>query len=264
MNRKNIIIVTAVANAALLLILFISAVVSREDKKTLASAEVASSILEKNPDGMVLLSQENEHADLQKKEGRSPLASSKELAAKELIPKELVPLALNEANSENGALQPTEPMHKLPEVALQDNSTDPVLVNPPEEKLAETKTFQEKKESFVEVVVKKGDSLDKLARRHHTSIQEIKKTNHLEGSFLQVGKKLRIPLQKEVAQKIESGLKSEKNIADSAEYYVIKHGDNPWTVAIKHHLKVEELLRLNHLSKEKAKKLRPGDKLRIR
>jgi len=33
---------------------------------------------------------------------------------------------------------------------------------------------------------------------------------------------------------------------------------------MKHHMKVEELLRLNHFNKEKAKRLKPGDKLRIR
>ncbi len=257
MNRKNIIIVTAVANAALLLILFISAVVSREDKKTLASVEVASAILEKNPDGMVLLTQEGESADLQKKEGKAAGANSA---------KEPVPLQIAENGSENLPALQTEPqmVHKLPEVASQDgSSSEPVLVNPPEPNLAEAKASRENRDPFLEVVVKKGDSLDKLARRHHSSVQEIKMNNHLEGSFLQVGKKLRIPLHESV-QKTDWQQKSETTVGQSSAYYVIKHGDNPWTVAIKHHMKVEELLRLNHLTKEKAKKLRPGDKLRIR
>jgi len=48
------------------------------------------------------------------------------------------------------------------------------------------------------------------------------------------------------------------------DYYTVKVGDNPWTIAMKHHMKVEELLRINSLNEEKARKLKPGDRLRIR
>ncbi len=54
-----------------------------------------------------------------------------------------------------------------------------------------------------------------------------------------------------------------KNIKD-AKYYIVKHGDNPWTIAVKNKIKVEELLRLNNLDESKAKKLKPGDQLRIK
>ena len=48
------------------------------------------------------------------------------------------------------------------------------------------------------------------------------------------------------------------------EYYTMKVGDNPWAIAMKHHMKVEELLRLNGLNEERARKLKPGDRLRTR
>ncbi len=47
------------------------------------------------------------------------------------------------------------------------------------------------------------------------------------------------------------------------EYYIVKPGDNPWTIAKKNHMRVEDLLRLNNMDQAKAKKLRPGDRLRI-
>ena len=50
----------------------------------------------------------------------------------------------------------------------------------------------------------------------------------------------------------------------SPDYYVVKVGDNPWTIAMKHHIKVDELLKMNSLNEEKARKLKPGDRLRIR
>ncbi len=255
MNRKNIIVVSAIANAVLLLVLFISAVVSHDDRKTPSSVEVASSILDKNPDGMVLLSQEGETAYSQKKESKLPSPQPLSLSSQELVP-----LKLEEGTT---ATAQVEPEHQLPEVVSpQVPTNEVVLVNPPVENFAVTKAPLEKKETFVDVEIKKGDSLDKLARKYHTSIQEIKKLNHLDGNFLQVGKVLRINVQ-EKTQKTSS-VQNESKKGNEGEYYIIKHGDNPWTVAIKHHMKVEDLLRLNHLTKEKAKKLRPGDKLRIR
>jgi peptidoglycan DL-endopeptidase LytF len=260
MNRKNIIIISAVANAALLLILFVSAVVSREDKKNPSSVEMASSILEKNPDGMVLLPQETENALAQKKESKPFSQAPLPVTTTPASSNELVPLQpLGEVTEVTSAPQAeSQVVHKLPDAVLQEKASDIVFVNPSE--TSKETSAQEKKEAFIEVVVKKGDSLDKLARRYHCSIREIKKENNLEGSFLKVGKSLRIPT-KEVSEKSSS----KRDLSnESPEFYVIKHGDNPWTVAVKHHLKVEELLRLNHMSKEKAKKLRPGDKLRIR
>ena len=47
------------------------------------------------------------------------------------------------------------------------------------------------------------------------------------------------------------------------EYYTIKVGENPWAIALRHNMKLDELLRLNGLNEEKARKLRPGDRLRI-
>ena len=51
---------------------------------------------------------------------------------------------------------------------------------------------------------------------------------------------------------------------ETAKYYTVKPGDNPWTIAMKHHIKVDDLLKMNDLDNHKAKKLRPGDKLKIR
>ncbi len=55
-----------------------------------------------------------------------------------------------------------------------------------------------------------------------------------------------------------------KAFEGESEYYTMKVGDNPWVIAMKHHMKVEELLRLNGLNEEKARKLKPGDRLRIK
>lgn len=108
-----------------------------------------------------------------------------------------------------------------------------------------------------EVAVKKGDTLDKLARSHHTTVDEIVKLNHLPSTSLKIGQTLKMPTgQSKVAEK--------KVIETPSEYYTMKVGENPWAIAQRHHMKVEELLKLNGLNEEKARKLKPGDRLRVK
>lgn len=113
-----------------------------------------------------------------------------------------------------------------------------------------------------EIVVQKGESLEKIAKKHHTTVDEIIKLNQLPSSFLKAGQRLKIPVEKayETMQpKAPISLTS-----DQAEYYTMKVGDNPWSIAMKHHMKVDELLKLNGLNEKTARKLKPGDRLRIK
>jgi peptidoglycan endopeptidase LytF len=139
------------------------------------------------------------------------------------------------------------PIVALPSIVPE---TPPLVVAPP----------VVKETASIEVTVKKGDSLDKLARAHHTTANEIASLNHLSGNSLRVGQTLKIPAGKK--KTIAAAPKPTQE--SSSEYYTVKVGDNPWTIAMKHHIKVEELLKLNGLNEERARKLKPGDRLRIR
>jgi len=92
------------------------------------------------------------------------------------------------------------------------------------------------------------------------SVEDIMKLNSLSSSRLQIGQELKLPSMQRV--KKEAPLKVEK--LDEGKYYVVKVGESPWTIAQENGLQVEELLKLNNLSEEKAKKLRPGDRLKIK
>lgn len=196
----------------------------------------------------------------------SALSSPEEIAippthetAKPSLPtREEPPLFIEEAPMAPVAVpQPapakTEPeapvVHSLPPVAAAESAAPPA---PPAATGASV--------SGLQVTVKKGDSLEKIAKVHHTTVDEILKLNHLPSSFLRVGQVLKIP-EPSAKPKI-----AEKSAVPTSgpEYYVVKVGDNPWTIAMKHHLKVEELLKLNGLNEEKARKLKPGDRLRIK
>lgn len=111
-----------------------------------------------------------------------------------------------------------------------------------------------------EVVVKKGDTLEKIAKASKTTVDEIIKLNHLPSSFLRVGQSLKVPPENvAVAPKALP-----KELEKPLDYYTVKVGDNPWTIAMKNHIKVDELLKINGLNEDKARKLKAGDRLRIR
>lgn len=108
------------------------------------------------------------------------------------------------------------------------------------------------KTSLTQVSVQKGDVLEKIARTHDTTVSEIMRCNGMSSTVLQIGQTLKLPQKKGQVSSSKPG------------YYTVKPGDNPWTISVKNKIKVDELLKLNNLNEEKARKLRPGDRLRIR
>jgi LysM repeat protein len=113
----------------------------------------------------------------------------------------------------------------------------------------------------IEITVRKGDALEKIARTHRTTVSEIVKLNNLTTMTLQIGQKLRIEAGKPTDQPL---LPVANKQEEEAVYYTVISGDNPWTIAVKNRMKVDQLLKLNNLNEEKARRLKPGDRLRIR
>ncbi len=128
----------------------------------------------------------------------------------------------------------------------------------------ETGGDEEQHEPYAEVMVKRGDFLEKIARTNGTTVGEIRRINNLTSDRIDIGQVLLVPATKKVATPATPVPIRSNAIADSAEFYVIRPGDNPWNIARAHHIKVDELLRLNNLDEDKARNLKPGDKIRVR
>ncbi|MGD0665045.1 MAG: LysM peptidoglycan-binding domain-containing protein [Rhabdochlamydiaceae bacterium] len=111
--------------------------------------------------------------------------------------------------------------------------------------------------SYKEVKVKKGDVLERIARQNNVSVSDIMKINKLTSTRLKIGQVLKLP-------SAGSSKAAATATSTGAQYYVVKAGDNPWTIAVKHHMKVEELLKLNNMDEQKARRLKAGDKIRIK
>lgn len=126
---------------------------------------------------------------------------------------------------------------------------------------------------FVEVKVKKGDALEKIARNNGTTIEAIKEINNLSSNKLSIGQVLKIPVSKKSTiskqpknppQEVASKEPQKKTSSADAEYYTLKNGDSPWKIAKQFNVSFEELLRINDLDEERARNLKIGDKIRIR
>ena len=92
-------------------------------------------------------------------------------------------------------------------------------------------------------IVKKGDSLYKIARLYNTTIEELKKLNNITSDVLKIGQKLLIA----------------EPLADE-DIYIVQKGDTLYSIATKLSTTVNELMELNNLT---STVLSIGDKLLI-
>ncbi len=244
MNKKDIVVISVLVNAGLLVILLISALTSRESYLVSSSAKVASDILQKDAKGMVETTVAEEGFAMSAEENLGL-----EGVVHQLPEAAFAPVENNESVTVDLAM-PQE-MQRDQNVGLETGTPSENVS--PENVLTESANSEVK---CIEIKVKSGDSLDRLARRYHVTIKEIQKANNLSNSFLKQGQNLKIPVTTGRAAKIEA--------SSSSRYYTVKPGESPWTIAMKHHLKVGDLLKMNNLDNRKAKRLRPGDKLRVR
>lgn len=122
-------------------------------------------------------------------------------------------------------------------------------------------------EEYVEVKVKRGDYLEKIARMNGTTVSAIMHANHLPNARIDVGQILRVPVGKKnetPAKKPQIPHTQEVAVVNEPQYYTIKSGDNPWKIAKQFRVRFDELLKLNDLDETKARKLKPGDVLRVK
>lgn len=139
----------------------------------------------------------------------------------------------------------------LENLAVQEIELDDLLF---QEEPIEEEIVQNEEPAF-NVTVKSGESLEKIAKANNTSVQAIIDLNQLKSTQLNIGQVLKMPIGSVPIQEL-------KEIQE--EFYVVKEGDNPWLIATKNKVKLSELLRMNQLDDRSAKRLKPGDRLRIR
>lgn len=101
-----------------------------------------------------------------------------------------------------------------------------------------------------EYVVRKGDSLWKIAKRFGTTTKAIQSINQLRNTRLRIGQVLIIPHASTSFVKMKT------------KHYRVLEGDSPYMIALKHRMSLSDFLRLNHLTPRTT--IFPGQVLLVR
>lgn len=97
---------------------------------------------------------------------------------------------------------------------------------------------------YQEYVVKRGDSLWKIARDFNTTVNQILELNMLDSANLQIGDVLKIPVD------IDNGIDINNYLNDNSftNSYVVKQGDSLWSIARQYGVSVNDLKAINNLN----------------
>jgi membrane-bound lytic murein transglycosylase D len=107
-----------------------------------------------------------------------------------------------------------------------------------------------RKENLVEYVVRKGDSLWRIANRFGTTTKDIQSVNKLNDTYLSIGQVLMIPQDLSVFMETKT------------QRYIVLKGDTPYMIAQKNHMDLSEFLRINNLAPRST--IYPGQVLLVK
>jgi len=115
------------------------------------------------------------------------------------------------------------------------------------------------KPKFINISIKKGDSLWSISRKHHTSIRHLKQLNPKLGNVLSIGKSITVPASNHfttASNKANPLLSQGRRIR-----YKVRSGDSLWKIAKKFGTSTRAIAKSNQIRANKL--IRPGDKLWI-
>lgn len=119
------------------------------------------------------------------------------------------------------------------------------------------------KKETITYVVKKGDSVDKIAKHHEVRVEDIARWNNLaDVARIRIGQKLRIRVASGSAVvQAKAGSRQTAPTITQNVYYVVKKGDNLGKISRKTGVSVEDLKKHNKGLRKNPDKLRVGQKL---
>ncbi len=130
-----------------------------------------------------------------------------------------------------------------------------IAASPGSKPVAATTPVEEKRHT-----VRRGESLGTIAQRYGTSVNELKRLNHLKGTMIHPGQKLVV--RRAAGAAPHSTADSAPGSAIGAGYYVVQAGDTLWSIAQRHPgLSVEEIRKLNN---GLPNGLKPGTRIIVR
>lgn len=100
--------------------------------------------------------------------------------------------------------------------------------------------------SYIYYKVRRGDTLERIARRYGINIEQLKEWNRLRGNKIYVGQRLIVGIKKEAVKREERGGAQTETV-----YYIVKRGDTLDKIARRFGISVRELKELNGLRSDR-------------
>ncbi len=119
-----------------------------------------------------------------------------------------------------------------------------------------------------EVTVRNGDTLSHIARRHNTSISELRRANDLNGDLLRAGQTLRIaangntPEDSPHAELYHELAQLQRRLLPTKRFqHQVRPGENLWLIARQYRVSVSDLRQWNNIGSNNL--IRPGQRLMV-
>ena len=111
-------------------------------------------------------------------------------------------------------------------------------------------------------IVRRGDTLQRVARAHGVSVKQVRAWNSLPASVhLRPGRRLTIWKDLEAQDRAPVLRASGEASGKQLKRYTVRAGDTLWRISQKHGVEVDQILTWNNLSDASA--IHPGDRLKI-
>jgi len=120
-----------------------------------------------------------------------------------------------------------------------------------------------KRVKWVRHKIRKGETLSNIARHYDTTVMVLRNTNNLRGTGIRAGRHLLVPVaakQPEQYAALAERLQPELSAAGKQTYQV-RDGDSLWSIARRHQVSTQQLIRWNRL--DSGALIRPGQQLVI-
>jgi membrane-bound lytic murein transglycosylase D len=120
------------------------------------------------------------------------------------------------------------------------------------------------RETWLEHVVTRGQTLSHIAERYGVSVAAIRATNNnVSPTRLQIGQKLTIPRSGQARAQVARVAPAPApaiTAADGSRVVTVQRGDTLWTIARAHGVSTGDLMAMNNL---KSSRIYPGDRLTV-
>lgn len=121
-------------------------------------------------------------------------------------------------------------------------------------------TSKPKKPTMIVYKVRPGDSLSLIAARSNTTVEQIRRDSNIKGTTIYPGQTIKV---RYTPKGYKAPAKSTKTSSASGKTHTVTAGQTLSGIAARYGVSTSQLMKANGLTAADAKKIRPGQKLKV-